>query len=218
MVGVKIQALRVGKRKANPVTVEFDDGSTVELDPEIVVKFRLKPQMDLDEDFRTTLLQEQAKLMARRRLVRYLSPRRKTVQEARFYLTRLGFSDEVIDYAVGAACELGLLNDSTYAEAFVRTKKKVAKKGPRAIAHELCAKGVEPSAVHNSVANNYTSDQQRELARQVAQKRLASLARKDSGGKLHQRLFAFLLNRGFDPDVCSEVVRELVKDPTQENI
>lgn len=215
---MKVQALRVGKRKANPITVEFEDGSTLELDPEIVVKFRLKSGMDLDENLCTTLRLEQAKLTARRRLVRYLSPRRKTLQEARFYLTRLGFSDEVIDYAVGAACELGLLNDTAYAEAFVRTQKKLAKKGPRAIAHELFAKGVEPSAVHNSVASNYTPDQQRELARQVAQKRLASLVRIESVGKLQQRLFAFLLNRGFDPDVCSEVVRELVKEPTEENI
>ncbi|MCX7626673.1 MAG: recombination regulator RecX [Candidatus Sumerlaeaceae bacterium] len=209
---MKVQGLRVGKGKINSITVELEDGSTLELDPEIVVKYQIKAGLDLDETFCATLRQEQAKLAARRRLVHYLSPRKKTKQEARLYLLRLGFGEEVVDYAISAACELGLLDDSAYAEAFVRTQKRVAKKGPRAIAHELIAKGVEPSAVQQSVASNYSSDQQRALARQVAQKRMASLGSKIAGSKLGQRLYAFLLNRGFEPEVCAEVVRELVGD------
>jgi regulatory protein len=214
---MKVQALRVGKRKTDKVSVILDDDSVVQLDPEIVVKFQLRTGMELDEGTLATLRAEHEKLTARRRLVRYLSCRKKSMHEARTYLARLGFPDFAVEAALSAALELGLLDDTSFTEAFVRTQKRVAKKGPRALTHELVGRGVNRAEVEKALEKNYSLEEQRALARAVAAKRLPTLQRSEEPHKTRQRLFRYLMNRGFDPEVCSEIVEELLGN-LEENI
>jgi regulatory protein len=215
---VKIRSFQAGKRKGDPITVIFEDNTTLTVDPEIIVRFQLKSQMFVDEALLAQLRQADETLAARRRLIRYLSTRKKTTAEARQYLARAGFSDPAIENAMGIARELGLLDDTAFANAFVRTQKKVAKKGPRAIAHEMRARGVTDELADAALAANYPTEQQRELARAAAQKRLASLKPNKRDATTTPKLYQFLLRRGFEPEICSEVVRELLGDPfDQEN-
>ncbi len=214
---MKIREFKVGKRKTDRVTVVFDDDSALALDPEIVVRFQLKTQMSVDAQLVKQLRQADEILSARRRLVRYLTTRKKTSAEARQYLTRVGFSDYAIEQALAAARELGLLDDAAFAQAYVRTQKKVTRKGPRAIGHELRARGVSEDLAEAALDANYTPEQQAELARIVARKRLASLSPQKRDAKLHQRLYQFLLRRGFDPEICSETLRELLGESPEEN-
>lgn len=213
---VKIAGFKVGKRKTDLIQVEFDDGSVLPLDPEIIVRFQLKVGQALSDDLAQTLRREDEKLRARRRLVRYLSVRKKTIREARRYLESAGFSDQAVEHAVQAAISLGLLDDQSFAVAYVRTSQKVAKKGPRALEHELTARGVDAAQASYAVDEHYPPERQRELARAAAQKRLASLEKERRQAVRQRKLFEFLLRRGFASDMCQEIVRELLGDSEPE--
>ncbi len=213
---MKITGFKVGKRKTDLVEVELDDGSALPLDPEIVVRFQLKTGLELSTDLLETLRKEDEKLRARRRLVRYLSVRKKTIREARRYLEKAGFTEQAVEHAVQAAVSLGLLDDRVFAAAYVRTSQKLAKKGPRALEHELMARGVDPAEASDVVERHCPPEQQHELARAAAQKRLASLEKEPQLGMRRRKLFEFLLRRGFDADMAQEVVRELLGDAANE--
>jgi regulatory protein len=206
-----ITGFKAGKRKSDPFTVELSTGDTFQLDAELIVRFQLKKGMELNADFRQRLEHEQAVLSARRRLVRYLSARRKTQKEAEEYLRKLGFGDGAIAAAIQGAEELGLINDENYASAYRRTQERIAGKGYRAIEHELIARGVAPSVASRAVADATSPEYQLQLASQLAEKRRRALATLDPM-KARQRLSNFLLRRGFDAEVVSEVVRKFYGD------
>ncbi|AXA35018.1 Regulatory protein RecX [Candidatus Sumerlaea chitinivorans] len=206
-----ITGFKAGKRKSDPFTVELSTGDTFQLDAELIVRFQLKKGMELNTDFRQRLEEEQATLLARRRLVRYLSGRRKTKKEAEEYLRRLGFKDRAVAAAIQGATELGLLNDESYAIAYRRTQERISAKGYRAIEHELIARGVAPSVARKAIADATSREYQLQLANQLAEKRRRALADLDPM-KGRQRLSNFLLRRGFDAEVVSEVVRKFYGD------
>jgi regulatory protein len=208
---MRILSLKIGKRKGSRVEIEFDDGPSLSLDAELVLRFHLKRGTELDPAGRERIEREQAKLEARQRLVRHLALRRKSEQEARDYLGRLGFDDEAVEQAVAAARELGMLDDALYAEAYRRTQERSARKGHRAIRHELLMRGVDKSVADAALEPSSAPDAQRNLAREAARRRATSLA-KEEPAKARQKLFAFLMRKGFDGDVAGQVTRELLGD------
>jgi regulatory protein len=214
---VRIEDFKAGKRKVDPITVVLEAGHSFELDPEIIVRFGLRRGMDVDGALRARLESENEQLMARRRLVHYLSTRRKTTREAQLYLERAGFSPTAVEHAVSAARTLGLLDDSAFAAAYVRTQQKVARKGPRALEHELVSRGVSGTEAEAAIASQYPAERQRELARAAAARRLPALTKEGRTPAARRKLHDFLLRRGFEPDVCRDVLRELLGETDEEN-
>src|SRR5262245_20923240 len=140
---MRIESLQyVKKRGRGVVEVSFGDGTAISLDADLVVQFRLARGMQLTDERFQEIKSAEERLQARRRLIRYLSLRRKTEREAIEYLRRLAFSESAVESAIEAARELGYLNDETYAAAYTSSQSRTSGKGPRAIEYELRAKGV----------------------------------------------------------------------------
>ena len=207
---MRIQSLQYEKARAgSQVQVHMDDGTTLALDAELAVRFQLKQGMEVLEELLERCRTEQSRLMARRRLVRYLSLRRKTVREAQVYLERLGFESGSVEAAIQAALELGLLDDGGYAVAYRRTQERAAGKGPRAIRQELLARGIDRSTTEEAIASSQDPQLQRSRARAAAERK-AGLLRDDEPRKAHRKLYQFLLRKGYDPEIAADVSREVL--------
>lgn len=178
------------------------------VDAELAVRFGLRRDLQLDDAAAANLRNEQSRFSARRRLVGWLALRRKSVGEARIYLRRLGYDEAAVEHALSAAHELQLLDDKRYSQAYVRSAERVSRKGPRAVRHELLARGVADEMAEQAIADSGLLSRQRETVRDLAAKRL----QQDTSGdplKTRRRIEAFLLRRGYDPEIVAEVLREL---------
>jgi regulatory protein len=132
----------------------------------------------------------------------------RTEMEIRRGLTRRGFPQPTIATVLDRLRDRGLIDDHRYAKEYVRTQGARRALGPAALRAKLARVGVAPSTVDAALAEEMTEASQRELAEAAARKRLSSL-RKVSGVALRSRLYAFLLNRGFDYEVAAEVLEGL---------
>lgn len=197
-------------RTGGEVCVEMDDRPTITVDAEIAVQHRLASGAELTEDGLQQLVAANAQLLARRRLIQYLALRRKTEAESRRYLSRHGFAEEAIDAAIEAARNGGYLDDQQYAEAYVRTQVRSSLKGPRAIRQELLIRGVGEDAVKKALAPVADSAAQKESALQLAARKVAEIQRKNDPVKAGLKLQMMLLRKGYDPDIASEVTRQLL--------
>jgi regulatory protein len=196
--------------------VHLSDGRTAELSPDLVVRERLSVGSIISSDEHWhSILAAQARLDARFRLIRLLSTRRKTRREAEDYLTRLGFPPDAVDHAVQAAEHLGYLNDEAYAGAYARTKDRTQKEGPRSIAAGLGRRGVDREIIDETIAPLEPEEVQKPKALVLAQKRWASQQtsnRKSSKATPREeqaKLAAYLLRRGFSPDIVYAVVEKV---------
>ena len=117
-----------------------------------------------------------------------------------------------MEAALAGAQELGLLDDARFAQALRVTRERTARRGPRAIRHELVARGVAPEVADAAVAPGAETETQLANARAAAAKKAAGLGREEPA-KAVRKLMDFLLRRGYDGDIAARVVRELLSDP-----
>ena len=113
-------------------------------------------------------------------------------------LVQLGYEPEEVQAALATFVELGYINDATFAEMHV--DRRAGRRGPRALAAELTAKGVDREVVQAAVSR-FDRDAQVRMA--------ARLVRRDVGSNLPptydellDRECPRLLRRGYSHSVA----------------
>ncbi len=203
------------RRTGSEITVTFDDGSTLALDAEVAVRFHLARGMDLSSELTDEITAADELLRAKRRLIHYLSLRKKSVTDARRYLKKHKFSGEIAEQAVQYAMENQYLDDTDFAEAFARTRMRAGTKGPRIVSMELQSRGIHRDEARKAVQLMAEPETQLEMARKVAARKYPNLKDSDDLIKAARKLSQHLARRGFDPEICDQITREFFGDPTQ---
>ena len=91
-----------------------------------------------------------------------LEKKQKTERQIRTYLKEKGFLQENIDNCILKLIEYGYINDSDYAENFIKTYLKT--KGPKKIKYDLITKGVDPEIIEEKLNELVNDDVERENA------------------------------------------------------
>lgn len=138
-----------------------------------------------------------------------LAIRDHSVAEITLKLKRKGFKQADITTALTWLEQHKLLNDTRFAERYVASLVRSKPVGPRWLHAKLREKGVEPGLIAATMAKLYSKELEQELAKQAAEaftRRSPAYrpGRVSGGGTDPQKLFRFLLARGFSADVIKE--------------
>ena len=68
---------------------------------------------------------------------RFLEARARSVAEVRRRLTTAGYRAELVEGAIDRLTELGMLDDATFARAWIESRDRARPRGERALANEL---------------------------------------------------------------------------------
>ena len=101
------------------------------------------------------------------------------------------------------------IDDTRYAEAFIRDKSRLAGWGPYKISAGLKAKGVAPEIISSSLEGIGSGDAEKKL-RSLLEKKAA-----EAKGTVYERkgkLMRFALSRGFGYETALRICEEILKD------
>lgn len=147
---------------------------------------------------------------------RFLEARARSVAEVRRRLGSAGYRADLIDGAITRMTELGMLDDATFARAWVESRDRARPRGERALRQELSMKGID-RAVVDEVLTERRADRPAEAGDvdEIAAERLLArnartLDRVGDPRARRQRAYALLARNGFDPSVCSALAARLV--------
>src|SRR5699024_11122298 len=101
-----------------------------------------------------------------------------------------------------------------YANTFVQKSKKKKKKGPKKISNKLFKKGISKEKIDKAISI-MTFDEQYQIALDSGQKR-ANRPKKESVQKQKDQIRTYLMRNGFDNDVISEVMQNIIFDHDKE--
>lgn len=133
--------------------------------------------------------------------------RYRSCREIEDRLKKKNFSSEVIEKTVNALSCAGLINDLSFAKAWVASRLEYRPRSKRLLKYELLKKGVEKEIIE-TVLCGIGEEKEYDIARNIAEKR----AQKLRGDKrAREKLYAYLVRRGFDTAVAVKIVKELVK-------
>ena len=136
-----------------------------------------------------------------------LKYRLRSENEIRLRLKKKKFSEDLIDKVEAFLKEKKFIDDSIFAKAWIQSRIK-RPLGLRRIRQELKLKGVSPEIIASEVDKIKKDYAEEDVVKEIAQMRLKRLKGLDPT-VAKRRLYAYLLRRGFSPEVVYDVIGQL---------
>ena len=212
---MQITKIEVQKKKKNRFNIYINDEFAFGVDEATLLKFALTKGTELTQDTIREIEQETQYQNAYQKALHFLNFKLRTAKEVYEKLEKLEVSDEVINQVLQQLMDHGFVNDQFYAESYVRENFALQKKGPKAVAFELKKKGVNDSIIQKAL-EEFDEATQLEQAIEIAQKYV------DRQGNVpvktvKQKVYGFLMQRGYDLDIVQSVISALTFEKQEEN-
>lgn len=173
---------------------------TLEIEPEVVLKYRIKPLMTYDEKTYQSLLDDQDFHHYRKKGLKKLS-RMMTSYEMKTYLNAEACKDRIVKQIIKDFELKGYLNDAIYVKNYIEIKK--FSEGPEVITYKLLQKGIQKELIDQGLE---TLDEKDILTQLIPQK--AKSQKKESIRQMTLKLKTYFVRKGFSLDIIDEVMQK----------
>lgn len=192
---MKISKIEPQKKNKKRSTIYINGDFAFGLSNEILLKFDLHEGDPIDENIIQNVLLEQEKQRIRERALRILAYRKRSVEELKTRLMKIGFDKDLVSEIIEGFVRDSVLNDDDFTEAFVADYTTLKPKGNIFISRELAKKGISQQAIQNVLRMR----DENQIVKDFLQKKLAHFNLKNP--KDRQKVLRRLLSRGFTPRV-----------------
>ncbi len=195
------------KRRKNRRSVYLDGKFAFGCNLNVVAKFRLQEGMTISADELVTIEQGELRQECFDRAIRFLERRLHSRSELNTKLKKYDYPTDLITVVLDQLQEMNYVNDQRFAETRAELAAKYKHHGSNRARMELAKKGVPRETARKAVETVYESHDSSAMARDLAMKKMRSLARL-APAVAKRRLYGMLLRRGFDWDTIKPVVEE----------
>ena len=122
-------------------------------------------------------------------------------------MKRKKFSEQAIEATAAFLKEKGFINDQDFTRLWIasRIKKPL---GIRRIRQELRSKGIDADSIEQQFADLKETYSEEEVVREIVRRKMDALTRL-APLIAKRRLYAYLLRRGFSPDIVIEALSKI---------
>ena len=169
------------------------------------MKLRLKVGDAVDTDALNGILAESERSEAVQKAADYALKTLKTKRQVKDYLTRKGYSEETVWYAVDKLKEYGYIDDAEYSRRFIESTAK--RQGRRLTEYKLMAKGVKKEDIAIAYESAETDDIAN--ARALCEKYLKN---KEKTKENVLKAYKYLIGRGFSYEQADNAIAPFKED------
>jgi regulatory protein len=135
--------------------------------------------------------------------------RLRSIKELEERLKKKKFNPEIIKETIAFLKEKRFLDDTIFARGWIQSRIK-RPMGIRKIKQELNLKGIDKEIIESSIRELKEDYSEEDIVRELAQERFSKL--KDIEPRSAQRrVYAYLMRRGFPPDIVIDAISNLCK-------
>ncbi len=173
---------------------------------EIIVKYNIKTNCDIEESKFTKIKEENDMRVAFDMAASYLEKYVVSEKGIKDYLKKKGFTIQTIDKTISKLKDYTLIDDEKFARNYFETLSY--SKGKRAISLKLKQKGISNEIIQN-ILENINDNDEFEKARYLAEK-FAKNRQNDTKNK--QKCLAHLIYKGYDYSIAQKATNEVFKN------
>lgn len=207
-----ITALRIQERDSQRVNVFIDGAYAIGISLSTLARERLFVGQQLSEADFARLEQTESVDKALHAALRFLELRPRSEAEIRERLRRKGFAPETIAAALERLQHLGLVDDESFARAWVENRQTYRPRGRGALRDELRRKGVAPDIISATLEDAELLGDEHEQALELGRKALRKYASAPDRVTFARRMGGYLQRRGFPPDAVRPVIDQLWRE------
>ncbi|MGE5589648.1 MAG: regulatory protein RecX [Bacillota bacterium] len=204
----RITGIRQLKGRSGRCEVALDDGSSLKLLPEVVLRLGLRQGQEVDQASVLAAAELDETVRAREYALDLLSRSARSEKQIRDKLRQRGVPQAVAESVLEGLRRSGLLDDAAYSRTYVSARLADRPMGRRALMQELAQRGVDRQTAQGALEAGLEGRSEEDLAVAAAAARwprLAHLPREDA----LRKLLAYLARRGFSQGVCWRATRRV---------
>lgn len=204
-----ITKIEVGKRNKERVNIYIDNEYAFSISAELVYKENIKVKDEINVERLKKLADEDNYIKCKNSALKIIERTYKSEKELRDKLVLKGYDDHIIKRTINFLREYNLLNDTNYAKMYVKDRSR--NQGKNKIKYKLIQKGIDENIIEEEL-NKIDKDEIKEVAYEMALKKYRVLSKRENDNyKLTQKLYRFLMGKGYDYDLIKDVIKSIVK-------
>lgn len=192
------------KIKEDLYRVLLDNGEIIDIYEDVILANNLLYKSEIDQNLLDKINIENNYQLAYNISVKYIMVRLRSINEIKVYLTKKGYSKDVVDKVIEKLIKNKLLDDEIFTKAYINDKLNFTNVGKYKLISELTTKmKVDNSIVYN-VLESY-KEVWNDRIEKLINKYLKS-NKKYRGNTLKNKLYIYLVNLGYDKDKVISVL------------
>lgn len=202
-----ITKIEVQKRNKERVNIYIDNEYSFSLSNELVYKEGLKTNENIDLEKIKSIAKEDDYIKCKNAALKIVEKSYKSEKELKDKLLLKGYDNLTIDKTLNFLKEYNFLSDTNYVKMYVKDRSRL--QGKKKIKYDLIKKGINDNLIEDEISN-IDEDEEREVAYNMALKKYNVLSKRESDKyKLSQKIYRFLLSKGYDYDIVSYAVKRV---------
>ncbi|MBS5884968.1 MAG: recombination regulator RecX [Clostridium sp.] len=202
-----ITKIEVQKRNKERVNIYIDNEYSFSLSTELVYKEGLKTNENIDLEKIKSIAKEDDYIKCKNAALKIVEKSYKSEKELKDKLLLKGYDNLTIDKTLNFLKEYNFLSDINYVKMYVKDRSRL--QGKKKIKYDLIKKGINDNLIEEEISN-IDEDEEREVAYNMALKKYNVLSKRESDKyKLSQKIYRFLLSKGYDYDIVSYAVKRV---------
>jgi regulatory protein len=206
----KITKIEYQEKNKDRVNIYLDNAFAFGIHIDIVLKYSLAKNMELEEDFIEEILKAEEESKVYNYALSILSRYAKSEKKLREKLKEKGFDTQFIESTIEKLKLQKYLDDERYSDMLISSKINASKYGKRKIKEALIEKGIDRDIIQDKI-KQLSDDDELERACNLGQKKLKALKEGDKR-KVSIKLWNYLVNKGFEFDTAKKAVSKLVNE------
>ena len=197
-------------RKTLASVIRLDNGEEIRLEPDTILEMNLHSGDEISNERLNSIKSEDEKRKCIAKALRLLAVRPRSEFEIKQGLQREKFSFLAVDASLAYLHEKGYLNDDQFAFQWAKSRLKKKPMGAVSLKFELKRKGIQDEQIRRVLEQLFTDDSEFEKAMIAGRKKITAYKKMDKI-KMRQKMYLFLSQRGFAPDIIKRVTKELIE-------
>ena len=175
----------------------------------MIYKENIKVKDKIDVDSLKKLADEDNYIKCKNTALKTIERTYKSEKELAQKLALKGYDDHIINRTINFMKEYNLLNDNNYATMYVKDKSRNI--GKKKIKYSLLQKGIDEEIIESEL-EKINNDEVKAIVYEMALKKYKVFSKRENDNyKLTQKLYRFLMGKGYDYDLIKDVVKSIVK-------
>lgn len=207
----KITNIEIQKRNKDRVNVYANEEFIFACDAEFIYKEKLDIGSFLDVEKITNIVTQDEIKKCKNTALKIIERSYKSEKEILDKLILKGYDKRIIIEVLEFLREYSFIDDEKYASMYIRDKMK--SEGLSKIKYSLLRKGISDELIKNAILENSNKDIEFETAFKLGRQRYKILSKSERDEyKLSQKLYRFLVSKGYGFDVVSSVIRKITNE------
>lgn len=194
-------------RGKDMVRVFIDNNYSFTIPSEDYIKNNLYEEIEISEEKLSLIRTKVLVQAAREKAIKYLTYKDRSESEIFKKLKEAGFDTDVANTAVNELKAIGYLDDGRYALKYITERMRTKALSRKSLVYELKNKGIDAETIEKALSEFEIDDY--EVALREAKRKFGKYDISDV--RTEQRVYRFLLHRGFSYEIAGKVIGNMKK-------